>query len=221
MDMKKLLLVFAILSLSLVQFSSLVYAQYDPLQNWYEANPNAKWFFEQALGFPDEWMTIKGFVWKFLVPFIGVWAIVLGFLRVIGIFSDQDKLEYVISFVAALFTIPTGVLAWFVYAMFGLMGGWATFLFFGLFFIGTAAYSLVKGRGFWGLGRGVGGVFDTQGKTLTNEIRRMEGKKSRLLREIAEKKGKNLNTKALEAQLDKLESEIRAKEEARRYLARA
>lgn len=188
MDMKKLFLVFAILSLSLVQFSGLVHAQDDITE---AISEGAEWVLGTALGFPDEWLTVNGFIFNFFVPFIGAWAIVLGFLRVIGIFETESRLELIISFAMVFSTLPIGWFVIWVQWMFGYGAIFATVAFVALFILGTSMHSLVKGRGFWGgAGWGRGGVFSSDNKGTNTKIRNLDRKIKQLKLKIKNKKEK-------------------------------
>lgn len=223
MDMKKLLLVFAILSLSLVQFSSLVYAN-DVSGTISEGT---EWFLGEALGFPDEWLTVNGFIFNFFVPFIGVWAIILGFLRVIRIFETESRLEYIISFAMAFSTLPLGWFVPFVQWAFGIGGAYATLAFVLLFIVGITAYSLMKGRGYVGTGGllpwtwGRGGVFDTEHKKLDKEIADKEKKVTDLKLQIAKDIRSGKSVTRAETALRKDEAKLEKLKEARKWVSHA
>lgn len=137
-----------------------------------------------VFGIPAEWQKMPEFLYYFIVPFIGIWAILLGFLRVIPIFRYSPRLEMVITFVIAFSTVwPTGFLMYAVKIMFATIGFLAVFAFGGLFIFGIIIYSVITGKGFWGTGWGKGGTL--------RDMRSVDQKIGSLDRKL-----KNLNARA-------------------------
>ncbi|HKZ45445.1 MAG TPA: hypothetical protein VJ343_01950 [archaeon] len=140
-----------VLTLVLIQLSALVYAQVDVT-----SGVNA---FLDIIGIPREWQKMPELLYYFIVPFLGIWAIVLGFLRIIPIFRYHSRIEYVITFAIAFSTVwPTGWLMLAVKAMFVIIGVVTVFAFGILFLFGVLIYAWLTGKGFWGFGGGSGGT---------------------------------------------------------------
>jgi hypothetical protein len=113
------------------------------------ANILTYWF-----GFPvDMADEPKDILFYFIVPFIGIWMIILGFLRAIKIFG-ASKIYYPLSFVIAFSTLPTRIFTVIVSFLFGSMGVWSVILFVVMFFVGTFLYA----KGWVGFKRGQAGV---------------------------------------------------------------
>ena len=85
---------------------------------------------------------MPNFLWKLLLPFIAIWAIVLGFLRQIRIFNKSEKLEIIISFTMAFLTLPSRIFVGFVGFFAGLSAAVAVTIYFSMFIIGVAFYSV-------------------------------------------------------------------------------
>ena len=163
-----------LLTVVLTQLSVSVYAQ--DASDWLGTILN-------IFGIPQEWQKMPELMYYFIVPFIGIWAILLSFLRVIPIFRYSPRLEMVITFVIAFSTVwPTGWLMIAVKAMFTLIGFLSVFAFGGLFILGILVYTFITGKGFLGW----------RGKTST--IRAMRGIDQKI--DAQQRKLDNLNNKA-------------------------
>jgi len=139
--MKGIFLAFILLGLL---FSvNLASAQYD-----FYGYPNIK-FIADILNIPENLLTFPNFIFNLLIPFIAIWAICLGFMRQIRIFSRSRGLETVIAFTMAFATLPTGALVAFVGWMLAMAGGYAVLFFFGLFILGVTVYSGIIAGGWW------------------------------------------------------------------------
>jgi len=95
--------------------------------------------FGSAIGFPQGWLRTDTFIWYCFIPLTGVWMIIFGFLDRIKIF--KGSINAVLSFLIAFSMIPLGIFVILVSLLFGIMGTYSTFLFVGLFFVGTILYS--------------------------------------------------------------------------------
>jgi len=95
--------------------------------------------FGSLIGFPQGWLRTDTFIWYCFIPLTGVWMIVFGFLDRIKIF--KGSINAVLSFLIAFSMIPLGIFVILVSLLFSIMGTYSTFLFVGLFFIGTILYS--------------------------------------------------------------------------------
>jgi len=188
-----------LLTVFLTQLSVSVYAQ--DASDWLGTILN-------IFGIPQEWQKMPELMYYFIVPFIGIWAILLSFLRVIPIFRYSPRLEMVITFVIAFSTVwPTGWLMIAVKAMFTLIGFLSVFAFGGLFIFGIIIYSIITGKRFWGTGWGKGGTLRDM-RSIDQKIGSAERKLANLNDRAA--KGKitatELNQKAgpIKAELKKL-----------------
>jgi len=191
---------------------SVVSAQIYGLPDW--GNLSDQVF--DALGFPYEWRTVTGFLYNFLVPFIGIWAILLGFLRVVRIFQYQPRLEIIITFAMAFMTIPLGWFVPFVQWAFAFMGAYTVIVFLLLFGFGIFIYGWVTATGWWGFGWGKGGTMasidhiNRDISKLDHEIARLsleaskaenQATKQRILDEIDKKTAKRNSLDSLKARL--------------------
>jgi predicted membrane channel-forming protein YqfA (hemolysin III family) len=89
----------------------------------------------------DTLQSPSNFIFLLLVPFIAVWAICLGFLKQLRIFPRTPSIEIIISFCMAFATLPSGILNYFVSYLLAAAGGWATIMFFVMFFVGVTFYT--------------------------------------------------------------------------------
>lgn len=144
--MKKLVfLISLILFISL--FSGIVFAADSLAQN-------IKDVLTAFLAVPEEWLEPPDLIYKFLLPFIGILAIALGFMRTIRIFERATGIQLVIAFVFALATLPTHVFYTVVSGVNAAMGIYSYFMFIGLFVIGIALYFARRTMGWWMRGKG-------------------------------------------------------------------
>lgn len=111
-------------------------------------SPEVQFLIRDILKLPPEWGTNPSlFLFNFAVPFIALFAIILGAMRAIGVFRTQTSIQMVIAFAMAFLTIPSGFLVSFVQWTLALAGGIAYVLFLFLFLGGFYWYS----KGFvWG-----------------------------------------------------------------------
>ena len=97
----------------------------------------------------------------------------------------------------------------------------ATFAFILLFIVGTGVYSLMNGRGFWGLGWGAGGQFDIEHTKLDREIAEKEKAVAKLILKITEDTKAGVSTTRAKTSLRKKQAELEKLQEARKWVARA
>jgi hypothetical protein len=102
-----------------------------------------------AIGFPEEWLNTKTFLWYSIIPILGIWLIIYGFLDRIRIF--RSAISGVLAFLIAFSTVPLGIFVIIVATMFSIMGVYSVILFFGLFIIGTIMFSIGRYRGWKGI----------------------------------------------------------------------
>jgi hypothetical protein len=122
-----------------VIFSPIVFAQnfqFNPL-NWNIQS------IADLLQIPQDAFKSPGnFIFLLLVPFIAVWAITLGFLKQLRIFPRSPSIETIIAFTMAFATLPSGILTYFVSYALAAAGGYATIMFFVMFFVGVTLYTI-------------------------------------------------------------------------------
>ena len=87
------------------------------------------------LGLPANWLWFPAIIYFFFVPFIGIFAILIGFLSTIGIFNDRINL--VLALVFTLVLIPLGYFTRIAAAMFATLGMYSVAAFLFLFFFGV------------------------------------------------------------------------------------
>lgn len=105
------------------------------------------------LGLPDDWLYFPAIFYLFIVPFVGIFAIVFGFLREINIFRTATNLNWVIALMIAISIIPLGVFVRIVNVLFATMGIYSTFIFAALFFLGVIYVFIQRVTG-WFPGQG-------------------------------------------------------------------
>lgn len=128
---KTFLLSFTLTSLFLVNF---VFAQ--TFNYVYDVN-----WIANILKIPQDFLYLPNLLWYLIVPFIAIWAIVLGFMRTLRIFRNSSGLEMIISFVMAFATLPSGAFSILVGWLLGFSGFVAVIAFFGMFILGVILYS--------------------------------------------------------------------------------
>ncbi len=145
-----------------------------------EVEDAVKYILTVIFGLPGEWK-VGDYIWYGLIPFLGVWLIIFGFLTVIRIFGrDRNKLYGALSFFIAFSTLPLGWFAFFVTGVFQAMGVWSTVIFFIMFIIGTV-FAFIRGvyRGYKkvGIEKRELGRLDSQlasiNKSLKNEYKKL------------------------------------------------
>jgi len=96
--------------------------------------PDAICRFGMAVGFPSGWLRPETFIWYSILPILGVWLTVYGFMDKIKIFNSAITAG--LSFVIAFSTIPLGLFVIMVASLYQLMGVYATVALAILFFVG-------------------------------------------------------------------------------------
>jgi len=90
--------------------------------------------FGTMVGFPSGWLRTDKFIWYAIIPIMGVWLTVYGFMKKIQIFNEGIMAG--LSFIIAFSTIPLGLFVVMVVALYQLMGIYATMGLAILFFVG-------------------------------------------------------------------------------------
>jgi hypothetical protein len=97
--------------------------------------PEGVCMFGQAIGFPQGWLAPETFIWYGIIPIMGVWLTIYGFMDKIKIFNGAITAG--LSFLIAFSTIPLGFFVVMVVALYQLMGIYATIGLVILFLVGT------------------------------------------------------------------------------------
>jgi len=132
-----------------------------------------------ALGFPQEWLNTKTFLWYSFIPIMGIWFIIFGFLDRIHIFR-RASINGILSFLIAFSMIPLGLFVIIVSILFSIMGIYSVILFVGLFFIGTYLYA----RGLVGAWKGVYGGYQKAISAQDSIIAKAQGDVAKLQNEM-------------------------------------
>jgi hypothetical protein len=97
-----------------------------------------KTFFVEWFGFPEEWTTFPNAIYYGIIPFLGIWLIIYGFLTMLKIFGRGRETFYaILSLFIALSTLPLRVFVFIVSTLFGIMGIWSVGVFAAMFFVGV------------------------------------------------------------------------------------
>ena len=110
--------------------------------------PDAVCSFGTLVGFPKGWLNTSTFLWYSLIPILGIWLIIFGFLDRIRIF--KKSINGILSFLIAFSTVPLGFFVILVSTLFAIMGVYSVILFFILFIIGTGFFVRAMWRGWSG-----------------------------------------------------------------------
>jgi len=97
--------------------------------------PEGVCMFGQAIGFPQGWLAPETFIWYGIIPIMGVWLTIYGFMDKIKIFNGAITAG--LSFLIAFSTIPLGLFVVMVVAMYQLIGIYSTIALAILFFVGA------------------------------------------------------------------------------------
>ncbi|MEM5882749.1 MAG: hypothetical protein QXQ77_00715 [Candidatus Aenigmatarchaeota archaeon] len=106
---------------------------------------SVEYFWKEVFGLPEEWMptqNIRNFIFNFMVPFLALYAIILGILRQLRIFWRTPAIEIVVAFAFAFSTLPSKAFITYVYLTMALGTVIAYTIFLILFIGGWWLYSL-------------------------------------------------------------------------------
>jgi hypothetical protein len=154
--------------------------------------PEGVCMFGQAIGFPQGWLAPETFIWYGIIPIMGVWLTIYGFMDKIKIFNGAITAG--LSFLIAFSTIPLGLFVVMVVAMYQLIGIYSTIALAILFFVGV----------FFSVRNSIGGMsgeyaaynqqikkFDSDMKKTNNEIKSTKKALNNTLKSL--EKEKNLS----------------------------
>lgn len=145
------------------------------------------YFWSEALGLPGEWApteSVRNFIFNFLVPFIALYAILLGIIRALGMFRTTPSIELIIAFAMAFMTLPSKIFIAFVSFTLGLAGIWGYIVFLAMFLGGSYFY----GVGFLRKHKTQADIYVTYSKevnTLREERKSLYEKITKLEKEIS------------------------------------
>jgi hypothetical protein len=216
--MKKLI---STLLVALILLPNLVFAKQEKQEKaWWEEFWSIEYLWKDVFGFPADWIQPRNLIFNFIVPFIALFAVILGMLRNLRIFPRTPSIEIVIAFAMAFMTLPSHIFVVFVSWSLSVAGMWAYVLFLAMFVGGSWFYSV----GFLRRKQTAAGIYSTyekERKSLelqlgiirgeivkkTQELPKASGENlARLLREIEELKDKE---KKIMEQIDALRYSIR------------
>ena len=138
-----------------------------------------------ALGFPKEWLNTQTFLWYSLIPLLGIWLIIYGFLDRIHIFG-KNALNGLLSFLIAFSMVPLQVFVIIVSILFSIMGIYSVVLFVILFFMGTGflAHGLYRGWRYYGLIEKELDIYDEEYRRLKKQEKAYEDSMKKIKRQI-------------------------------------
>jgi len=169
--------------------------------------------FVGIFGLDPSWTQPKLFLFNFLLPFIALFAIILGTIRNIRIFPRSPTIEVAIAFIMAFMTLPSKGFILFVNVTLGIAGGFAYILFLGMFFFGSFFFAI--GFGHRTLGEaGIWAAYNRERKRLEDEVKKYESDIASAYTNLATM---TPGTPGYTAQLDKIKKleESRQKAQAR------
>jgi len=137
--MRKIISLFIVFSLFLVRSASAQIWGWE----WYDVS----WWWTVVFGLSEEWMAFPSIIYNFIIPFIAIFAVCLGFLRQIRIFYRAPNIEIALAFCMAFGTLPSHAFVTIVGWTLGIMGGYAYVVFILLFLFGVGWYFVIRMRG--------------------------------------------------------------------------
>jgi len=115
-------------------FPILVLAQ--GVGDWY----NVDYLWTQVFGLDPSWTQPRLLIFNFVLPFLALIGVILGFLRELRIFTRTPAVEFIIAFAMAFSTLPSKVFILFVAGSLAFAGGFAYVVFLILFIFGSAIF---------------------------------------------------------------------------------
>jgi len=139
--------------------------------------------FAAKLGFPRGWLSTEKFIWYSILPLLGIWLIIYGFLDRIKIF--KGAISALLAFVMAFSTIPLGFFVILVATLFSIMGTYAVFMFVALFVIGLIFFFRARLRG-WKAGSIEKELYDADIQQIGDERKAWEEEREQLKKQLEE-----------------------------------
>lgn len=158
-----------------------------------------------TLQIPEDWTTsLADIVTLIIAPFLAVTAIIYGLLTEMRIFRRAIgawKINLIISICAVITSMYLGWFRAAVTFLLALVGVWGTTVFFGLFFIGSVAFVLIRVAG-WRSEYGAENAINT----LMNDVKQYDSRIAQMTEQYANEKDPRKRAK-IEENLTKLKME--------------
>jgi hypothetical protein len=163
--------------------------------------------FVDVLGFPSNWWNNEYFAFYYgLVPLLGVFMIVYGFLEELRIFRRLRKINVWLAIIITLSTVPLRLYTYLTQFIFGLVGGWSVIIFAIIFAVGTWYYLVYK-RGKWGSAAAVAQAESDLHKSVRNQLKDLREERRMLVEDLADATGKRFDE--LTKRIEKIDDQIR------------
>lgn len=156
-------------------------------------------------GFPPSWVVFPNFIWYALVPFLGIFTIVYGFLKELRIFKRTRWSIPVLAFLITFSTMPLRIFVLLVNFMFQFLGAWSVGIFGFIFFIGTLYYAKLR-KADWGTAVASAQLENEALESARKDLKNLYEERSIIISDITDAKGKRLNE--LTEKLEKLDTQI-------------
>jgi len=159
----------------------------------------------EVFRFPSDWVEFPKFVKYVLVPFLGIFTIVYGFLRELRIFKRTKWSIPVLTFLITFSTMPLGFFVTIVNWVFQILGTWSVLMFGFIFFIGVLYYAKVR-KAEWGSAVASAQIENEVLDSIRKHLKEFYEERSDLVAEMADARGKRLQD--LSARIQKIDEEI-------------
>ena len=123
-----------VLFLSVLQFLLIVTPAIAQQDLYNIANPQLQYLWAEVLRLPGAWLAPNQFLFNFILPLIGLYAIVYGALRMMRIFTQNIRI--VLAFVIVFLTLPSTIFVTFVQWTLAAAGVWIYLGFLFMIFVG-------------------------------------------------------------------------------------
>ena len=137
-----------------------------------------EYLWTEILGLPQEWTQPREFLFKFMIPFIALYAILLGLLKSLRIFPTTSYINWVLAFAMAFMTLPSRIFVTIVGITLGFAGMFGYIIFLAMFFGGSYLYA----KGFLHKHAGIAATY----KAYKESIRHMEKDEEILSKRLAD-----------------------------------
>ena len=132
---------FSVFMVALLVSPIIVSAQSTNFSNTCTQNGYCEYIWVQLFGFDKEWLNEpRQLIINAIIPTIAIYAIFLGLLRTLRIFSGTGNVEHLISLLVSLSALFIGWVGYISYALYGL-GNFAFLIFVLIFVVGTILYT--------------------------------------------------------------------------------